>query len=195
MSRDLHSLPFISTPRTTKAHSRFSFAAWTVLLVLSVIAFRRERKREPGFIPPSSDGISYANVTDHIPVRSDDPYADKHEVLGHVQQEEGGYDRYSYTGVRDGGDEADAFGRPSMDQYGFEAASTRANGQNTTVGADETSRTMQLAYSDPCEYMLFVGRDDVDGRCAYQAEPVRRSTAAAAGLCFATVFPIQPEPA
>ena len=128
---------------------RFSFAAWAVLLVLSVQKFRRERKREPGIIPPSSDGISYSNVNAHIPA-ADDPYADKHEVA----PQDTGYARYSYSGARDAGDEA--FGRPSIDGYGFERVSTAAvpaSGRTSAIQPvhDETSRTMQLAYSDPCE--------------------------------------------
>jgi hypothetical protein len=115
-----------------------------------VIAFRRERKREPGFIPPSSEGISYANVNDHIPVRSEDPYADKHEVSA----QETGYEKYSYSARER---EDDPFGRPSMDGYGYDA---RANDGRASVvqtmqaqaQSDETSRTMQLAYSDPCEF-------------------------------------------
>lgn len=117
--------------------------AWSVLLVFAVLAFKRERKREPGFIPPS-DGISYANVHDRLPA-AEDPYADKHEAqTGYNQPTATGYERYGYDQTP--GNENDAFGRPSMDAYGaFEDDRGRSQ-----VG-DETSRTMQLAYTDPCE--------------------------------------------
>lgn len=133
------------------AKTRFSFAAWAALLVLSVLAFRREQRREPSFIPPS-DGISYANVGDHVPgSRADDPYADKHEVTGAAPAGSAtGYEAYGYTAA--GHDDDAAFGRPSMDTYGAFADSPGAGRPMSDVrGGDEQSRTMQLAYSDPCE--------------------------------------------
>lgn len=126
-----------------------------MLLVFAVLAFRRERRREPGFIPPS-DGITYANVHEHLgdSNRDDDPYADKHEPAGSAvapMATHTGYESYAYSGAR-ANDQEDAFGRPSMDAYGaFDESHGRGGGMATSPGVDETSRTMQLAYTDPCE--------------------------------------------
>lgn len=91
-------------------------------------------------------------MNDHIPARNDDPYADKHEVPA----QDTGYERYSFSAGRERED--DAFGRPSMDGYGYDAggggrASVVQSQVQSQVHSDETSRTMQLAYSDPCKFI------------------------------------------
>jgi hypothetical protein len=137
--------------------NRFSFAAWAALLVLVGLEFRRERKHEPAFIPPDH-GISSSNVHERLPIRADeesqDPYADKHEVYegyadGRTGYESGGYQRTS-TGIPERAEENGAFGRPSLDAYGSFDGDMPGN-RASAVEGDEASRTMQLAYTDPCE--------------------------------------------
>ena len=139
--------------------TRLAFGAWAALLVIAGLRFRRERNNEPGFIPPSDVGISAANVHEHVPMRSsedEDPYADKEEDDHRNNNDHargGGYESYGYgqTRVAPRPEENGAFGRPSMDAYGaFDGDMPAARMPQVSQG-DERSRTMQLAYNDPCE--------------------------------------------
>jgi hypothetical protein len=152
-----HHFTLVETNLAYLRHPALPFpptGAWAALLVFSAIAFRKERRRDPGFLPPS-DGISFANVHDHIPPSRqaegvDDPYADKHESSGAGPSGAvTGYESYGYARAPVV-DEDNAFGRPSMDAYGAFDEDPRAHGRGSQGGGEETSRTMQLAYSDPC---------------------------------------------
>ncbi len=140
-----------------------ALGAWTALLILSALAFKRERKREPGFIPPTSDGISYSNVHNHI----DDPYADKHEASSAPTSYSavGTGARYNTDDVD--GNDGEAFGRASIDGYGggFGRGQNQVGQSAMGQSHDETSRTMQLAYSDPCEFFRrpFTGIEGAQG--------------------------------
>ena len=116
-------------------------ATWTALLILTILVFRRERHREPSFIPPPApqNGASYTNVLAH-----DERYADK-------PQDETGFDAQPIfqpaSGVHGYSQPAAQMQRPSMDTY-------------APPMKEEPSRTMQLASNDPCEWISHMKKDD-----------------------------------
>ncbi|KAK4684351.1 hypothetical protein P7C73_g5831, partial [Tremellales sp. Uapishka_1] len=133
-----------TTKKASAVFDWLSFAAWAALLILTALVFRRER-REPSFVPPSSPGISYANIL----AQDDQRYVDKTEPE-HVHTptyEETPTAGYGY------GRPADVEGRASVDAYGaFDGDGMPRN--------EEQSRTMPLAYNDPCASRL----DPTSGR-------------------------------
>jgi hypothetical protein len=123
--------------------SRLALVCWIALLVLTGLKFNRERKqsrREPGFTPPESSGISYANVYTGNEVQDQTrydaepkPIEEPHQVAYDPPTGYSGYDNQpAQMPVMEH--------RASMDPYGS--------------AGDQTSRTMQIAYNDPCK--LFV---------------------------------------
>lgn len=124
--------------------SRLRPGAWTALLLLTALIFLRERRRDPSFIPPPSppanSGVSYSGVT----AADEERYADKQESQSYfptydTPAADHGYGRPNDT----------AMSRPSLDPYGAFAGDMLGRGRNERV--EEPSRTMQLAYDDPCE--------------------------------------------
>ena len=143
-------------------------------MVLTIIDWRRDTDREPGFTPPDA-GISSANVHERLarhqeehaaPAAQDDPYAEKQSEVPLKT----GFGSYGYALPKEqtmDDFEAEAFGRRSVDGYAYEGMESsqvtlveRTPGLGTGAvlslngaslgGANERSRTMQLAY-DPCE--------------------------------------------
>ncbi|WVF65656.1 hypothetical protein IAT40_000387 [Kwoniella sp. CBS 6097] len=154
-----------TTKKASAIFDWFSFGAWAALLVLTALVFRRERRqnrrREPAFIPPESNGISYSNIL----AADDDRYADKSDLApntssatqglgGHARVDStfdapsGGGGGGGYGGYSAGGG---AMARPSVDAYGaFDGDMPGSNGHGQGHGMEqEPSRTMQLAYTDP----------------------------------------------
>jgi hypothetical protein len=120
--------------------SRLALVCWIALLVLTGLKFNRERKqsrREPGFTPPESSGISYANVHTGNEVQDETryeaepkPIEEPHQVAYDPPTGYSGYDNQpAQMPVMER--------RASMDPYGS--------------AGDQTSRTMQIAYNDPCK--------------------------------------------
>ncbi|WRT68953.1 uncharacterized protein IL334_005935 [Kwoniella shivajii] len=156
-----------TTKKASAVFDWLSFAAWAVLLVLTTLVFRRERRenrrREPTFIPPESTGVSYSNIL----AEDDERYADKGESgtgagirPGHIRSEStfsnnpntGGYG-YSAP-IQDNavgnGNGHGALGRPSVDAYGAFDGDMPGGQHPSSLGIDNgQSRTMQLAYNDP----------------------------------------------
>nr|XP_019009744.1 uncharacterized protein I206_05304 [Kwoniella pini CBS 10737]OCF48525.1 hypothetical protein I206_05304 [Kwoniella pini CBS 10737] len=146
---------------TKKASAIFdwlAFGAWTALLVLTALVFRRERqqnrRREPAFIPPESNGVSYSNIL----ATDDERYADKgsepnNELSSYDTPGGYGYARPTTAEPISEG----ALSRPSVDAYGaFDGDMPGArqgqhqyNSSVSTIGDGGQSRTMQLAYNDP----------------------------------------------
>ncbi|GFZ47485.1 hypothetical protein JCM24511_05229 [Saitozyma sp. JCM 24511] len=162
---------------TKKASGIFdwlAFGAWLALLVLSVLAFRRERRREPAFSAPVDTGISYANVHPSDNDRHD-PYGDKSEFTsqdieaaaahGHERDADAfdmpppnrasGYG-YGGAGGAGGGARGSGYGnanashmeRPSVDAYGAFDGDMPGN-REEQQRLQTPSRTMQMAYADP----------------------------------------------
>lgn len=112
-------------------------------MILVGLVFNRERKasrrREPGFTPPeTSGGISYANVyTGHEEERYDSEPKPSDDVSGAAPA---------------------AYDPPVTSSYGYgnQPAQVQVQEHRASIDAygsagDRTSRTMQLAYSDPCK--------------------------------------------
>lgn len=112
------------------------------MLILAGLVFNRERKssrREPGFTPPdASTGVSYANV--------------------YTGQEDERYDTEPKPNDDPVGQRPAAYDPPTSSYgYGNQPAQVQVQEQRASVDAygtagDRTSRTMQLAYSDPCKH-------------------------------------------
>ncbi|ORX39055.1 hypothetical protein BD324DRAFT_618365 [Kockovaella imperatae] len=152
--------------QTKKASGIFewlSFISWLVLLILTLVEWRRERRDEPRFVPPES-GISNVNVHERLARRRDDeeativedPYAEK-EVDDPKTALRSGYESYGYSRTAPEDDlESEAFGRPSMDTHvgnsTLNGTTLGGGGSMSRIGeSGEASRTMQIAYHDPCE--------------------------------------------
>lgn len=136
----------------------FGLVAWPILLILTILAFRREQKanrRELMVLPPASDGISYSNIQP----------ADE-EQLDDKSESARGYtpDVYRKTDTTyhhpasartvhspPSVDHHPMLSRTSIDVYG-------AFDGDGMPRVDEPSRTMQLAYTDPCK--IFDGMPD-----------------------------------
>lgn len=152
---------------TKKASAIFdwlSFGCFLALLVLAGLEFRRDRRRshrEPGFIPPTSPNMtygagagispaSYAQVQPDTDRDHDGEHEDKYEQDNLQAQ----YDRpqaqrpqrQSYYPVQQA-PTGSAMSRPSMDAYG--AFDGDMPGNQAQAGAGQTSRTMEMAYTDP----------------------------------------------
>ncbi|WWD21095.1 hypothetical protein CI109_105576 [Kwoniella shandongensis] len=137
-----------TTKKASAIFDWFAFGAWTALLVLTALTFRRERqqsRREPGFIPPDSTGISYSNIL----AADDERYADKTAPLSSNAAATGQDDvpgGYGYpTSNRAGAGTGVGASRPSVDAYGAFDGDGMPHSNDDT----EPSRTMQLAYNDP----------------------------------------------
>ncbi|GMK59348.1 hypothetical protein CspeluHIS016_0703630 [Cutaneotrichosporon spelunceum] len=136
--------------RTKKASAIFDWfalAAWVGLLVLSGLAFRKDRQnhKEPSFIPPSSPN-RLESAGPYSGVGDDDVFADKYEAEPGPQRAGNAHaPGRPYSQGRPGAfaqQEQTAMSRPSVDAYGaFDGDMPGARG--------ESSRTMQMAYSDP----------------------------------------------
>ncbi|BEI99472.1 hypothetical protein CcaverHIS631_0405150 [Cutaneotrichosporon cavernicola] len=138
--------------RTKKASAVIDWlalAAWVGLLILSGLAFRKDRQdhREPAFIPPSSPTRLESGMDrPYSSVGDDDVFADKYEASPAPQRVDDVYAQprpYSYgrPGVFAQQEQA-AMSRPSVDAYG-------AFDGDMPGARMEQSRTMQMAYSDP----------------------------------------------
>jgi len=114
-----------------------SLICWIALLVLTGLKFDRERKqsrREPGFTPPESNGASYANVYTGNEVHDEERYDAEPKPL----EQQVAYDPpTSYAYDNQPAQMPVMEHRASMDAYGS--------------AGDRTSRTMQIAYNDPCK--------------------------------------------
>jgi hypothetical protein len=123
----------------TRLISRMALICWIALLVLTGLKFDRQRKqsrREPGFTPPESSGISYANVYTGNEVHDEERYNTEPKPLDEPQQM--AYDPpTSYVYDHQPAQMPVMEHRASMDAY--------------ASAGDRTSRTMQIAYSDPCK--------------------------------------------
>ncbi|KAK8843387.1 hypothetical protein IAR55_007044 [Kwoniella newhampshirensis] len=141
-----------TTKKASAIFDWFSFAAWAALLVLTALIFRRERqqsRREPGFLPPDSTGVSYSNIL----AADDERYADKTTPLssnaaaaGLVGHTMTGYEDHSPPngyGYPSSQRPSEGQIRPSVDAYGA------FDGDGMPGDDQEPSRTMQLAYNDP----------------------------------------------
>lgn len=159
-------------------NNRLAFAAAAAVLVLLVLEFRRERRREPSFLPPSTDyGVAgergYTNLdsTDsYAPTDAPQPYTQTMAApvsYTHAQlpvQQVYPDPRYAATGPsydqpRYSGSE----GRGSGDAYGaFEVVEVVPTGGRPGMAPrsdTSQSRTMQMAYNaapagvynDPCQ--------------------------------------------
>ncbi|TYJ54098.1 hypothetical protein B9479_005284 [Cryptococcus floricola] len=142
--------------RTKKASAIFdwfSFAAWAALLVLTGLAFRKEQRnnrRDPSFLPPETNGISYSNIVPEEERYGDKP--DSYPIQGTMpttrndsRREEQPYDPTTNYGYSQPSRPAtqQQLGRPSVDAYG-------AFDGDGMPGGEQPSRTMQMAsYSDP----------------------------------------------
>jgi hypothetical protein len=133
-----------------------------------VLAFRRERRREPGFIPPASPvgdaanggGIGYSHVAGSD--REDDGYAygaggGGGEMDGDAEKESHVSLVHGARGGRRGDDERDV-GTYNRYEARMEPAQSAGGAfplnTGSVVGSDggEPSRTMRMAYADPCEW-------------------------------------------
>ncbi|KAL0247631.1 hypothetical protein I308_103708 [Cryptococcus tetragattii IND107] len=137
------------TKKASAIFDWFSSIAWSILLILTILAFRREQKanrRELMVLPPASDGISYSNIQP----------ADE-EQLDDKSESARGYtpDVYRKTDTTyhhpasartvhspPSVDHHPMLSRTSIDVYG-------AFDGDGMPRVDEPSRTMQLAYTDP----------------------------------------------
>jgi hypothetical protein len=150
--------------------NRLALATWFALLTLSALTFRRERKREPAFTAPTETAVSYSNI-----LAADDEryaYADKTEAQtgapptqdtaagAEGEHEVGSYEMppprgYAYAGA------GSQMERPSVDAYGaFDGDMPGHREEQQRLQGP--SRTMQMAYSDPCE--LSNPKDEAVGR-------------------------------
>jgi hypothetical protein len=113
--------------------------------MLTGLKFNRERKssrREPSFVPPESTGVSYANVYTGNEVGHDEErYNSEPKVMEEPSQMAYDPPRTSGYGYDNQPAQIPAMEhRASMDAYAAGGA------------GDRTSRTMQLAYNDPCKF-------------------------------------------
>ncbi|OCF40260.1 hypothetical protein I317_05954 [Kwoniella heveanensis CBS 569] len=181
-----------TTKKASAIFDWFSFGAWAALLVLTALVFRRERRqnrrREPAFIPPESNGISYSNIL----AADDDRYADKSDhVPSNASQSRnqgmGGHARVDstfdapsngYGGAAAGG--AGAMARPSVDAYG--AFDGDMPGSNSHGMEQEPSRTMQLAYTDPYAQIRASLMNNPTGYAPQQQQQQQQSLYGTGGL-------------
>ncbi|WWC91316.1 uncharacterized protein L201_006259 [Kwoniella dendrophila CBS 6074] len=148
-----------TTKKASAIFDWFSFGAWAALLVLTTLIFRKERqenrRREPSFIPPESNGVSYSTIL----ANDDERYADK------------GTENYGYSNSNSAHNQnpeqnrnGNALSRPSVDAYGafdgdMPGGNVPSHQNNTSISSfsglnaqdngNGQSRTMQLAYNDP----------------------------------------------
>jgi hypothetical protein len=122
----------------------FAFFCWMALAVFAGLAFRKERqlsrRREPAFAPPD-DAFEYGNGIE------DDVFDDKHEAVENAPPNRVPSARpqtHDYARVQTSDS---AMARPSVDAYG--AFDGDMPGSEPRM---QTSRTLQMAYNDPCEY-------------------------------------------
>lgn len=133
--------------------------AWSILLVLTIITFRRQQKtnhRDLIVLPPASEGISYSNIQ----AADEEQLGDKSEsardyASDAYRRTDKTYDhpvsaRTAYSS-QPSVDHHPMLSRPSIDVYG-------AFDGDGMPRVDEPSRTMQLAYTDPCK--IFHGMSD-----------------------------------
>ncbi|OWT38574.1 hypothetical protein C362_03540 [Cryptococcus neoformans Bt1] len=138
--------------KTKKASAIFdwlSSIAWSTLLILTIITFRRQQKanhKELIVLPPTSDGISYSNIQVVDEERLGDKSQSAQDYVPDIyRRTDTAYDlpvsartAYSQPSVV----HHPMLSRPSIDVYG-------AFDGDGMPRVDEPSRTMQLAYTDP----------------------------------------------
>ncbi|UOH82041.1 hypothetical protein LQV05_004724 [Cryptococcus neoformans] len=138
--------------KTKKASAIFdwlSSIAWSTLLILTIITFRRQQKanhKELIVLPPASDGISYSNIQAVDEERLGDKSQSAQEYVPDIcRRTDTAYGlpvsartAYSQPSVV----HHPMLSRPSIDVYG-------AFDGDGMPRVDEPSRTMQLAYTDP----------------------------------------------
>lgn len=137
--------------------STHALVTWSILLVLTILAFRREQKanrRELMMLPPASDGISYSNIQPADEEQLDDKSESARGYIPDVYRKTdttyhpaSARTVYSPPSV----DHHPMLSRTSIDVYG-------AFDGDSMPRVDEPSRTMQLAYTDPCK--IFDGMTD-----------------------------------
>lgn len=126
--------------------------AWLAILILTFLKWRRNRKtgpRDDPFIPPSSPTqLSRAPSTfqSTLPQPDPEPVDDTSIDYGYSRPV-AGYD--PAMGGRASVDPYGAFGGDGMPQ----ATPTPAPYDRPGMPKKEPSRTMQLAYDDPCEFL------------------------------------------
>ncbi|WVQ75450.1 hypothetical protein IAR50_005075 [Cryptococcus sp. DSM 104548] len=138
------------TKKASAIFDWFSFAAWAALLVLTGLAFRKEQRnnrRDPSFLPPESNGISYSNITPEEERYGDKP--DAYPIQGTLPTANDRRDEQPYNPAANYGYAQprpltqQQLGRPSVDAYG-------AFDGDGMPGGEQPSRTMQMAsYSEP----------------------------------------------
>lgn len=125
--------------------------AWSTLLILTIITFRRQQKanhKELIVLPPTSDGISYSNIQVVDEERLGDKSQSAQDYVPDIyRRTDTAYDlpvsartAYSQPSVV----HHPMLSRPSIDVYG-------AFDGDGMPRVDEPNRTMQLAYTDPCK--------------------------------------------
>jgi hypothetical protein len=130
--------------------------------VLTGLKFNRERKqsrrREPGFTPPESSGISYANVYTGNEAGNDDVrYNTEPKMTEEPVQV--AYDPPTSTGYW--------YDQPAQ----MPVLEHRASMDPYSATGEQTSRTMQIAYNDPCESLGFDIKQDLTGRRCHSCKP------------------------
>lgn len=138
------------TKKASAIFDWFSSIAWSILLVLTIITFRRQQKtnhRDLIVLPPASEGISYSNIQ----AADEEQLGDKSEsardyASDAYRRTDKTYDhpvsaRTAYSS-QPSVDHHPMLSRPSIDVYG-------AFDGDGMPRVDEPSRTMQLAYTDP----------------------------------------------
>ncbi|KIS00046.1 hypothetical protein L804_02683 [Cryptococcus deuterogattii 2001/935-1] len=136
------------TKKASAIFNWFSSITWSILLVLTILAFRREQKanrRELMMLPPASDGISYSNIQPADEEQLDDKSESARGYIPDVYRKTdttyhpaSARTVYSPPSV----DHHPMLSRTSIDVYG-------AFDGDSMPRVDEPSRTMQLAYTDP----------------------------------------------
>ncbi|KAI9636652.1 uncharacterized protein MKK02DRAFT_45357 [Dioszegia hungarica] len=135
-----------TTKKACAVFGWLSFGGWIALSILAVLTFRRERRHEPSFLPPSSPithtaGIGYTHVAN-----------------GHDDDNEKAGTDVSYNRPSDAERDVGLYNQPPVSQPvareryepRMEPAQAAGMAFPLTPGlTDGPSRTMQLAYSDP----------------------------------------------
>ncbi len=119
-------------------------AVWIVLLVLTALTFRRERRRDNSFVPPSSPRANSGVSCSGILAADDERYADKPEPESYFPPYKAPVAGYGYSQPSE-----NVSSRPSLDVYGRMSADVPP--PVVMKRREEPSRTLQLAFNDPCE--------------------------------------------
>lgn len=127
---------------------------WIALTVLAILTFRRERSHEPSFLPPSSPVISQhggGRALGYSQVNEEEKATDvSYSRPSDVERDVGLYNHSVPSSTPN---------RPVVQRYESRMSPVQTTGGAFPLGgagAGEPSRTLQLAYSDPCEYIPFL---------------------------------------